>query len=138
MPSWHMGREFREGAQPECVQPECANIQTLQVFEHMPAWLLGMYGRAVCQTACDPSSPTTLTHNPLDSPRPAIHQISWATSAIEINTKQGITEDLHIPFSLMVSPGSEARTSGKKLIILSHPKCKLYLGELAFSSFIPA
>lgn len=99
---------------------------------------LGKYGRAVCQTARDPSSPTTLPQNALDSPKPAPHQIAWATSAIEINTKQGITEDLHMPFSLLVSPGFEARTSRKELLILSHPKCKLYLGELKFSSFITA
>lgn len=40
--------------------------------------------------------------------------------------------------AFMVSPGFEARTSGKKLSILNHPKCKLYLGELEFSSFITA
>lgn len=133
MPSLHRGRELREGA-----QPECANVQTLQVSEHMPAWLLGNYGRPVCQAACDPSSPTMFLRNPLDSPRPAIHQISWATSTTEINTKQGINEDLHMLFSFMVSPGFETRTLGKKLIILSYPKCKLYLGKLAFSSFITA
>lgn len=120
VPSWHRGREFREGA-----QPEHANVQSLQVSEHMPTWLLRKYGRAMCQTSHDPSSPTTLPHNCLDPSQLAIHQISWATSAIEINTKQEITEDLHMPFSVMVSPGFEARTSGKKLIILSHPKCKI-------------
>lgn len=84
----------------------------------------------------DPPSPSTFPYNPFGCHRPAIHQISQATSAI--NTKQGITEDLHMSSSLMVSPGFEARTSGKKLIILSHPKSKFYLGELEFSSFITA
>lgn len=117
MPSWHRGREFREGA-----QPECANLQTLQVSEHMLAWLLGKYGRALCQTACDPSSPATLPHNPLGSPRPVIHQMSWATSTIEIKNKQGITEDFHTPFSLMVSAGFEAKTTGKKINHTKSPK----------------
>lgn len=88
----------------------------------------------MCQTACNPSSPVMLPHDSLHSPTLAIHQISWATSAL--NTKQGVTEGLQMPFSLTVSPGFEARTLGKKLIILSHPKCKLYLGELEFFSFI--
>lgn len=48
--SWHRGREFSEG-----VQPEHAHVQTLQVFEYMPAWPLGKHRKVVCQTACDPS-----------------------------------------------------------------------------------
>lgn len=66
-----------------------------------------------------PSSTTTLPHNLLDSSTFAIHQISWAASVTEIHTKQGITEDLHMPFSLVVSLGFETRTLGKKFIILS-------------------
>jgi len=38
----------------------------------------------------------------------------------------------------MLSLGFEVRTLGKKLTILSHSKCKFYLGELEFSSFITA
>lgn len=85
-----------------------------------------------------PSSSITLPHYLLDSSMLVIHQIFWATSVTEIYTKQGITEDLHMPFALMVPPGFEARIVGKKLSKLSHPKCKLYLGELEFFSFITA
>lgn len=106
-------------------------MHTLQVSEHMSARLLGTYGRTVCQTACDTSSPTTLPYSSLDSPRPATLQISWATSAR--NTKQGIKTSTCL-FHIGTSSGFEVRISGIKIVILSHSKCKFYLGELEFST----
>lgn len=132
--SWHRGREFREG-----VQSEHAHVQTLQVLSMC---LLDFW-----ESRGKPCAKQRVTHpifyHNTSSPS------SWFFYACHTPDFLGCfcLRDIHQagtnwrPSHAFFTYGLtrfETRTLGKKLSILSPPKCKLYLGELEFSSFITA